>query len=74
MRLKPFLRFIPTILFAFAVVPTHSQVVPEATQGGLPVVAGLGGADFAIDWGPGTRMEGITAWVDVFLGVSAAQV
>ncbi|MGC1463435.1 MAG: outer membrane beta-barrel protein [Terracidiphilus sp.] len=66
MRFKLFLRFIPTFLFALALVSAHAQVAPQAVQGGFPVVAGLGGADFAIDWGPGTRMEGITAWVDVF--------
>jgi hypothetical protein len=53
-------------LFVLAVFPVHSQVRPAATEGGIPVVVGLGGADFSLDWGPGKRMEGITAWVDVF--------
>ena len=63
----------PHVTVCFAVVPAHSQVTPAATQGGLPVVVGLGGADFSIDWGPGTRMEGITAWVDYYPLGHAAQ-
>ena len=69
MHLKLVPRLIPTLLFALAVVPVCSQVRPAATEGGLsgvPVVVGLGGADFSIDWGPGKRMQGITAWVDVY--------
>jgi hypothetical protein len=66
MRLKLFPSLIPAFLLAFAVFPAHSQVQPAATEGGLPVVAGLGGADFSLDWGPGHRMEGITAWVDIY--------
>lgn len=66
MHLKLILRLFPALLLALAFLPLHSQVRPAATQGGLPVVIGLGGADYAIDWGPGTRMQGITAWVDFY--------
>ena len=32
----------------------------------FPLVVGLGGADYAIDWGPGTKMQGITVWADYY--------
>lgn len=69
MRFKLVLRFIPSLLLVFALAPASSQVNPAATQGGaggIPIMVGIGGADFAIDWGAGTRMEGVTAWVDYF--------
>lgn len=69
MHLKLIPRLVPALFLALVVFPLYSQVRPAATQGGLsgvPVVVGIGGADFSIDWGPGQRMEGITAWVDVY--------
>jgi len=66
MLIKNFPKLVVAFSFAFALVPARAQVAPQADQYIIPVVAGLGGADFAIDWGAGTRMEGITAWVDVF--------
>lgn len=65
MKLNP--RLFLTLMFVVAVLPLHSQVTPAAVQGStLPVVAGIGGSDFSLDWGPGNRMEGVTAWVDVY--------
>jgi opacity protein-like surface antigen len=67
MRFKLNARIILTLLFALAVIPVHSQVGPAATKGGsLPMVFGMGGNDFAIDWGPGTRMQGLSAWIDLY--------
>lgn len=66
MHFKFVLRLFPTLLLVFCLVPAFSQVSPAATQGGLPLVVGLGGADYSIDWGPGTKMQGITAWVDYY--------
>src|ERR1700745_1650671 len=55
-------------LFAVLVSPTiplFSQVAPAATaREGMPIAAGIGASNFSIDWGPGRRMEGITAWVE----------
>src|SRR5579859_6774073 len=59
-------RLIPTLFLVLAMFPLHAQVRPAATQGGIPVVVGIGGADYSIDWGPGKRMEGITAWADYY--------
>lgn len=77
MQLKLSLKVLPALLFALAVLPIHAQVHQAAEQGGLsgiPVVVGLGGADMSIDWGPGRRMEGITAWAEVFpFGASAVK-
>jgi len=47
-----------------------SQVVPAASQGGLPVAAGAGFSSWDVDWAHG-RMGGGTLWVDFpppFLG------
>ena len=64
MRLKLPLKLIFVALFITAVFPTYSQVTPAARQGSVPIVVGAGFSDFSIDWGPGRRMEGISAWVD----------
>jgi Outer membrane protein beta-barrel domain len=67
---RPIPTSIPSLFLAFLLVfagiTAHAQVHPQATQGGVPIVVGIGGADFALDWGPGTRMEGITVWADVY--------
>ena len=44
--------------------PASSQSVPSAHGGGLPLTVGVGLSSYSIDWGPGRRMEGITAWAD----------
>jgi hypothetical protein len=50
-------------------LPIHSQVRPAATgpaqRTGIPIVAGIGGSNFSLDWGTG-RMDGITAWIDYY--------
>lgn len=62
LRVPP--RLIVAVLFVAAVIPTYCQTVPAARQGGMPFVVGAGFSDFSIDWGPGKRMVGITAWAD----------
>jgi len=64
MRLKPTLSLVFAALLVAAVLPVHSQVSPAANRGGIPIVVGAGFSDFSIDWGPGQRMEGVSAWVD----------
>jgi len=64
MRLMLPPKLILAALFVGAVFPVHSQVVPTARQGSVPIVIGAGFSDFSLDWGPGKRMEGISAWVD----------
>ncbi len=59
LRLPP---SIVAVLFVATVVP--AQTVPAARQGGVPIVVGAGMSDFSIDWGPGQRMVGISAWAD----------
>lgn len=66
MRLKLIPKLMLALLFVVAAIPAFSQVTPQATQGSIPVVVGLGGADFSVDWGPGKRMQGITAWADLY--------
>ena len=68
MHLKPTFQLIFAALLVAAVLPLHSQVSPAATQGGIPLVVGAGFSDYSIDWGPGQRMEGISAWADWFPG------
>ena len=64
MRLTLPLKLIFVALLITAVFPVYSQVTPAARQGSVPIVVGAGFSDFSIDWGPGRRMEGISAWVD----------
>jgi hypothetical protein len=64
--MKLTLRLIPALMFVVAVLPVYSQVGAAATVGGIPVVVGGGMSDFLLDWGPGQRMEGITAWADLY--------
>jgi hypothetical protein len=52
------------ILFVAASVPVFSQVAPAATEGGLPLTVGVGIADYDLDWCCGSRMVGISAYVD----------
>jgi opacity protein-like surface antigen len=67
MHLKLIRKFFPIALFfTVAVFPVYSQVGPAANKGVLPVEVGAGMSDFSLDWGPGNRMEGISAWVDFY--------
>jgi|GEM_PF-1876745 hypothetical protein len=66
-------RLIPRLflvaLLSVAVSPAFAQVNPSATsQGGasVPVVIGFGFSNFAMDWGPGQRMNGVTLWADLY--------
>jgi opacity protein-like surface antigen len=43
----------------------EAQVTPSARGGNnLPLVIGGGVSDYSLDWGPGQRMLGVTAWAD----------
>lgn len=64
MSLKLSFKLIFATLLVAMVLPVYSQVAPAARQGGVPIVIGAGYSDFSIDWGPGQRMEGISAWAD----------
>ena len=64
MRLKLSPKLILATLFVAAVLPVYAEVAPTARQGSVPIVVGAGFSDFSVDWGPGKRMEGISAWVD----------
>jgi Outer membrane protein beta-barrel domain len=68
MRMKLIPKLLSAVLLAVPVFPGYAQVPAAATQSGIPLVVGGGFSDFAIDWGPGTRMEGISAWVDFYPG------
>jgi hypothetical protein len=65
MKLIPKL-FLPMLLLA-AFSPAFAQVLPSAREGGqLPIVTGTGYSNFSMDWGPGHRSSGITAWADIY--------
>ncbi len=66
MRLNPTFKIAFIAVLVTAVMPVYSQVVPAASQGGVPIVIGGGFSDYSIDWGPGQRMEGYSAWVDFY--------
>lgn len=54
--------FLP--IFGFASLSARAQTVYHATQSTGMLSAGAGFSNFSLDWGPGRRMDGITAWVD----------
>jgi opacity protein-like surface antigen len=58
----PFKLFLAA-LFLVAAIPVQSQVVPAATEGGIPLEVGAGFSDYAVDWGP-VRMQGGGIWID----------
>jgi hypothetical protein len=64
MRLKLTPKLIFAMLFVAAAVPVYSQVAPAAHQGGVPIVVGAGFSDYSLDYGPGNRMIGVSAWAD----------
>jgi opacity protein-like surface antigen len=68
MFLKLNVRVLLAALFLATGFSAFSQTGPAATEGGLPIVAGVGISDFDLDYGNdnGTerRMEGVSAWVD----------
>lgn len=73
MRIKLIPKLLPVALLLTAVSPAFAQVTPAASQSGLPLVVGAGFSDFSLDWGPGHRMEGISAWVDYYPGFPPAK-
>jgi len=64
MHWKPFgLRFL-ALLFLLPAFSMWAQVTHAGTEGELPLTVGSGWSNYSIDWGPGTRMDGITVWAD----------
>ncbi len=63
MFLKLSVRLSLAAIFVAAAVPLFSQVVPAATQGGLPLVVGGGVSGYYSDW-VNPIIKGPAAWVD----------
>jgi Outer membrane protein beta-barrel domain len=51
-------------LIAFSTLPVFSQVAPAVNISGLPLGIGGGFSDYSVDYGPGQRMIGASAWAD----------
>jgi hypothetical protein len=51
-------------LFTLSTLPVCAQVAPAAKISGLPLGVGGGITDYSLDYGPGRRMLGISAWAD----------
>ena len=51
-------------LITLSTLPVFAQVAPAVRIGGLPLGVGAGLSDYSVDFGPGRRMLGITAWAD----------
>jgi len=68
MQMKLIPRLLPIALLLATLSPAMAQVSPAARQGGgsIPIVLGAGYSNFSMDWGPGHRSSGITAWVDLY--------
>jgi hypothetical protein len=67
MLMKLFPKLFSIELLLFAMSPVFAQVAPSARQGGsVPLVVGVGFSNYSMDWGPGQRMNGIAAWLDLY--------
>jgi opacity protein-like surface antigen len=51
-------------LITLLTLPVFSQVAPAVKIGGLPLGIGVGLSDYALDYGFGSRMLGVSAWGD----------
>lgn len=51
-------------LFSLASLHGLAQVAPAVKIGGLPLGVGAGVSDYSLDYGPGRRMIGASAWAD----------
>jgi opacity protein-like surface antigen len=58
------LKLVLAALIIFFTFPAVAQVAPSVTIGGLPLGVGAGLSDYSLDYGPGRRMIGISAWAD----------
>lgn len=56
------------LLLGITTIQSYSQVAPAARSGNIPLSIGGGITDDSLDWGPGRRMLGVTAWVDWHFG------
>jgi opacity protein-like surface antigen len=63
MRRKLFL----AALLILSTAPVFSQVAPAVKINGLPLGIGGGFTDYDLDYGPGRRMIGASAWADYHL-------
>jgi hypothetical protein len=63
-----FYKLVPKLLLAalivIAALPGFSQVIPTASQGGLPFTVGGGVPYWDVDWGHGSKFGGATLWID----------
>ncbi len=67
MQMKLFPKLFVIALLLAAVSTVFAQVTPAARQGGsIPLVVGGGYSNFTMDWGPGSRSSGVSAWVDLY--------
>lgn len=60
-------RIVLAAFLLFASLPGLAQVAPAVKIGGLPLGIGGGLSDFNLDYGPGRRMLGASAWIDYSL-------
>lgn len=51
-------------LITLLTLPVFGQVAPAVKLGGLPLGVGAGLSDVSLDYGPGRRMIGVSAWAD----------
>ena len=64
-------KLVLAVLITFSTLPVFAQVAPAVKIGGLPLGIGGGLSDYSLDYGPGRRMIGVSAWADysIFHGV-----
>jgi len=64
MHWKHFTVLFLSLLVVSAAAPLRAQVTHAATEGKLPLTVGTGWSNYSVDWGPSSRMDGITVWAD----------
>lgn len=52
------------VLLFLSALPVLAQVAPTLKVSGIPLGVGAGVSDYTLDYGPGRRMEGFSAWAD----------
>jgi hypothetical protein len=58
------LKLVLAALITLSTLPVFSQVEPAVKISGLPLGIGGGFSDYSVDYGPGRRMIGASAWID----------
>jgi len=57
-------KLVLAVLLLFPAFPAFSQVAPAAKVSGIPLGVGVGLMNYSMDYAPGDRIMGVSAWSD----------